>query len=93
MKKVKKQTVLSIVLIPILILSMLAMTPAKTNAATDLGLTVDAAILIDADTGKILYEQNAETALGIASMTKMMTEYYYLMQSKKAQFHGIRNIM
>ncbi|WP_339174595.1 D-alanyl-D-alanine carboxypeptidase family protein [Solibacillus sp. FSL R5-0691] len=78
MKKVRKQTVLSIVLIPILILSMLAMTPAKTNAATDLGLTVDAAILIDADTGKILYEQNAETALGIASMTKMMTEYLLL---------------
>ena len=62
-----------------LVLSMLAMAPATTNAqADDLGLTVDAAILIDADTGKILYEQNAETALGIASMTKMMTEYLLL---------------
>ena len=28
-----------------------------------LGLTVDAAILIDADSGKILYEQNAGTAI------------------------------
>ena len=78
MKKVRKQTVLSFMLIPMLILSILAMAPATTNAETDLGLTVDAAILIDADTGKILYEQNAETALGIASMTKMMTEYILL---------------
>lgn len=78
-KIVSKQMVLSFVLIPVLIFSMLAMAvPAPTNAETDLGLTVDAAILIDADTGKILYEQNAETALGIASMTKMMTEYLLL---------------
>nr|WP_255731587.1 D-alanyl-D-alanine carboxypeptidase family protein [Solibacillus sp. MA9] len=69
---------LSLMLIPMLLLSMLTLAPATTNAADDLGLTVDAAILIDADTGKILYEQNAETALGIASMTKMMTEYLLL---------------
>ncbi len=69
---------LSFMLIPVLLLSMLTLAPATTNAADDLGLTVDAAILIDADTGKILYEQNAETALGIASMTKMMTEYLLL---------------
>lgn len=61
-----------------LILSMLALAPATTNAESDLGLTVDAAILIDADTGKILYEQNASAPLGIASMTKMMTEYLLL---------------
>lgn len=78
MKKVNKQTMLSFMLIPALLLSMLTLAPATTNAADDLGLTVDAAILIDADTGKILYEQNAETALGIASMTKMMTEYLLL---------------
>ena len=78
MKKVNKQTMLSFILIPVLLLSMLTLAPATTNASDDLGLTVDAAILIDADTGKILYEQNAETALGIASMTKMMTEYLLL---------------
>lgn len=52
--------------------------PSQTNAETDLGLNVSAAILIDADSGKILYEQNADTPLGIASMTKMMTEYVLL---------------
>nr|WP_285853445.1 serine hydrolase [Sporosarcina luteola] len=47
--------------------------PAK--AETTLGIHVDGAILIDADSGKILYEENADTPLGIASMSKMMTEY------------------
>ena len=78
MKKMNKRSIMSLLLIPMLILSMMAIAPATTNAADDLGLTVDAAILIDADSGKILYEQNAGAALGIASMTKMMTEYLLL---------------
>lgn len=77
MKK-KMNTVLRLLLIPVLLIGIFAGIPAKANAETDLGLTVDAAILIDADSGKILYEQNADTALGIASMTKMMTEYLLL---------------
>ncbi|MGM9944425.1 MAG: D-alanyl-D-alanine carboxypeptidase family protein [Lysinibacillus sp.] len=64
-------------MIPLLLLSMFAQMP-QASAETDLGLTVDAAILIDAESGKILYEQNADTSLGIASMTKMMTEYLLL---------------
>ena len=62
-------------LLPILLVSMVVTQPAATDAEESLNLLVDGAILIDADTGKILYEQNADTALGIASMTKMMTEY------------------
>ncbi|WP_088008364.1 D-alanyl-D-alanine carboxypeptidase family protein [Indiicoccus explosivorum] len=38
-------------------------------------LSVGAAVLADAETGKILYAENADEPLGIASMTKMMTEY------------------
>nr|WP_255457477.1 serine hydrolase [Sporosarcina sp. JAI121] len=45
------------------------------HAASTLGINVDGAILIDAESGKILYEENADKSLGIASMTKMMTEY------------------
>ncbi|QGG49455.1 D-alanyl-D-alanine carboxypeptidase family protein [Lysinibacillus pakistanensis] len=71
-------TLLRLLLIPVLLFSIFAGIPAKANAETDLGLHVDAAILIDADSGKILYEQNADTSLGIASMTKMMTEYLLL---------------
>jgi len=62
-------------LLPILLVSMVVSQPSATDAEESLNLLVDSAILIDADTGKILYEQNADTALGIASMTKMMTEY------------------
>lgn len=77
MRKVRKQWI-SFLVIPMLLLSMFVMAPATTKAETNLGLTVDAAILVDADSGKILYEQNAGTPLGIASMTKMMTEYLLL---------------
>ncbi|WP_218008436.1 D-alanyl-D-alanine carboxypeptidase family protein [Neobacillus niacini] len=58
----------------------------KAEAET-VGLDVKAsgAILVDADTGMILYEKNSETALGIASMTKMMTEYLLLEAVKKGK--------
>jgi D-alanyl-D-alanine carboxypeptidase (penicillin-binding protein 5/6) len=43
-----------------------------------LDIRADAAILVDAQTGRILYEKNIDAVLGIASMTKMMTEYLLL---------------
>jgi serine-type D-Ala-D-Ala carboxypeptidase (penicillin-binding protein 5/6) len=51
--------------------------PMKGQAATpiDLGLQVKAAILIEATTGQVLYELNADEALPPASMSKMMTEF------------------
>ncbi|MBY0099745.1 D-alanyl-D-alanine carboxypeptidase family protein [Mesobacillus maritimus] len=49
------------------------------KAAEDpLGLSAEAAILLDGDTGKVLYEKNADVVLGVASMSKMMTEYLVL---------------
>ena len=44
-------------------------------ATTDYGFTVDArgAILIEAETGTVLYEQNADAAYSPASVTKIMT--------------------
>lgn len=62
-----------LLLMPLLLIMTLGSVPAY--ADTTLGIHVAGAILIDADSGKILYEENAETPLGIASMTKMMTEY------------------
>ncbi len=38
----------------------------------------ESAIIVDFDTGRILYEKNADKALPPASMTKMMTEYIVL---------------
>lgn len=49
--------------------------PEKSYAADHLDIHADAAILVEESTGKILYEKNADEVLGIASMTKMMTEY------------------
>lgn len=48
------------------------------QAQESVDIQAEAAILIDADSGKILYEQNADEKLAIASMTKMMTEYLVL---------------
>ncbi|MFC7687556.1 D-alanyl-D-alanine carboxypeptidase family protein [Ureibacillus sp. GCM10028918] len=65
-------------MIPILLISTFVTATPSASAEEDLGINVDAAILIEADTGKILYEQNADTSLGIASMSKMMSEYILL---------------
>ncbi|MDP4086599.1 MAG: serine hydrolase [Bacillota bacterium] len=50
----------------------------KAEADTTLNVNAAGAILVDAQTGRILYEKNADTMLGIASMSKMMTEYILL---------------
>ncbi|MBS4175908.1 serine hydrolase [Bacillus sp. FJAT-49736] len=53
--------------------------PKSAFASEDiLDVHANAAIVIEASTGKVLYEKNADTALGIASMSKMMTEYILL---------------
>jgi len=62
-------------MIVISMLFIMTIGTAPVSANSELGIHVDAAILIDADSGKILYEENADKSLGIASMTKMMTEY------------------
>lgn len=48
------------------------------ETAPDLKLEVSSAILMDAATGQVLYESNADVALPPASMAKMMTEYLVL---------------
>ena len=45
----------------------------ETEAAANLGLTSAAAILMEAETGTVLYEKDADTALSPASITKIMT--------------------
>src|SRR5690625_3524672 len=50
--------------------------PQTANAEVD--LTAGAAIVVDVDSGKILYAKNEDEQLPPASMTKMMTEYIVL---------------
>src|SRR5699024_189439 len=49
--------------------------PFSAQAAEAFDLEAESAILVDAETGKVLYAKNADMALPPASMTKMMTEY------------------
>ncbi|WP_442602517.1 D-alanyl-D-alanine carboxypeptidase family protein [Paenibacillus sp. KN14-4R] len=51
---------------------------AETAPPSALSLEVKSAILIDAATGQVLYEMDADTPRQPASMTKMMTEYLVL---------------
>ncbi|WP_431309041.1 D-alanyl-D-alanine carboxypeptidase family protein [Halalkalibacter lacteus] len=53
-----------------------AIQPIKTSAAFD--LEAESAILVDAKTGKILFQKNIDAILPTASMTKMMSEYLIL---------------
>jgi serine-type D-Ala-D-Ala carboxypeptidase (penicillin-binding protein 5/6) len=60
----------------VLVMSQFAYQPGEAVAESDnLGLKAEAAIIIDGETGQIVYEKNADEVLGIASMSKMMTEY------------------
>jgi D-alanyl-D-alanine carboxypeptidase (penicillin-binding protein 5/6) len=45
----------------------------ETAANPDLNLSCEAAVLMEASTGQILYEKNSDTALSPASITKIMT--------------------
>ena len=55
----------------------IVVTSGSASAETVPVLDVEAgsAILVEANSGKILYEKNADESLAIASMTKMMSEY------------------
>ncbi|WP_188456198.1 serine hydrolase [Virgibacillus oceani] len=70
--KLKKN--LSILLVGLVMLTTLLAQPLSSHAA-EVEVDAESAILVDAETGKILYEKNSDMALPPASMTKMMTEY------------------
>lgn len=72
MKKIFNQGILAALLAA---LTLTLLVPQQAQAEESLNIMAGAAILVDAESGKILYEKNAATPLGVASMTKMMTEY------------------
>ncbi|WP_110114887.1 serine hydrolase [Bacillus sp. CGMCC 1.16541] len=77
MKKRLHKKVTSLVAL-LLLVPFLAFGQSAQAEENYLNIESDAAMLIEAETGKIIYEKNADTVLGIASMTKMMTEYLLL---------------
>lgn len=87
LKQLKKWTLY--VLMAVLFVSTVAAgLPQQAKAAENednLGLDAGAAILVDAATGEILYEKNADKLMGVASMSKMMTEYIVLEAIKEGK--------
>ena len=63
-----------LVLVAILICTSVGASPDQSDAEyPDLGLTCKSAVLMEASTGKILYDKNMDEALPPASVTKVMT--------------------
>jgi serine-type D-Ala-D-Ala carboxypeptidase (penicillin-binding protein 5/6) len=60
----------------ILLTASLIVQPNTVEAALD--LEAESAILVDAESGKVLYQKNIDAILPTASMTKMMSEYLIL---------------
>lgn len=60
-----------------------APTPAANN---ELMINAKSAIIMEASTGAVLYEMNADEALPPASMAKMMTEYLAMESIKEGKF-------
>jgi len=58
------------------------MQAAQAADPVDLGLNVKAAVLMDAETGQVLYAENEDAPYQPASMTKMMTEYLVMQEIK-----------
>lgn len=75
MRKVTQRW-LAVLMVPMLLMTFgMQGSVAAEESESSLDIRVNGAILIDADSGKVLYQENPDKPLGIASMTKMMTEY------------------
>ncbi|SFD45522.1 D-Ala-D-Ala carboxypeptidase A. Serine peptidase. MEROPS family S11 [Bacillus sp. 491mf] len=74
---------LSILLGLTLMFSFIGATPSY--AKEDIHIEAAAAILFDADTGKILHEQNPDELLAVASMSKLMVIYSVLEAIKEGK--------
>lgn len=79
----KKKTRFAVVLATLAICLTTFLTPLTTVQADDsFSVEAKAAIAVDAETGKILYDQDGETPMGIASVTKLLSLYIVLDQIK-----------
>ncbi|MBT2583979.1 D-alanyl-D-alanine carboxypeptidase [Planococcus sp. ISL-109] len=72
-------------LLTIVVIVAALLVPQQVQAEETMPVLADAAIVVDADTSQILYGQNDEEVLGIASMSKMMSEYLMFEAIEKGQ--------
>ncbi|UFT99438.1 D-alanyl-D-alanine carboxypeptidase [Radiobacillus kanasensis] len=83
MRRIFKASLISIMAV-LLTLTTFSVNPTVTSADS-FDVQAESAILIDAETGKILYAKQPDIKLPPASMTKMMTEYLVLEAIDKGQ--------
>lgn len=65
-----------------LLFALCLTTTASVPASAAIGVSAASAILIDADDGTVLYEKGADTALAMASTTKIMTALIVLEEAE-----------
>jgi D-alanyl-D-alanine carboxypeptidase (penicillin-binding protein 5/6) len=80
-----KKIVNKIVIFALTLALIIPVSSSAFAAEDTLGVNAKAAILVDANSGKILYAKNQDTPLPIASMTKMMMEYIVLEDIKEGK--------
>src|SRR5690625_5677337 len=73
--KVKINKILQYLFVLLVMMTFIIIQPLKAKAEEELNIEAESAILVDAETGKILYAKKPDLTLPPASMTKMMTEY------------------
>ena len=73
--KYKFKRSLSYALVLLIMMTTFMLQPLSTQAKDTLDVEAKSAILVDGETGQILFSENPDEALPPASMTKMMTEY------------------
>lgn len=76
--RVKINKSLSYLFVFLVMMTFITIQPLQAKAEEGLNIEAESAILVDAETGKILYAKNPDMTLPPASMTKMMTEYLVL---------------
>lgn len=81
MKKLKKIGLLFVVILMGQLLTTNTVF-AATQPTVQTNINASSAIAVDADTGQVLYQQNSQKSLPIASMTKLLTAYIVLSQIK-----------
>ena len=67
-----------------------ALLPIRAEGAENLSLSAHAAILMDAATGEVLYEKNADEQMRIASTTKILTALVALEEASPCEIITVR---
>lgn len=81
----KDRITLCLILSLFLFVTFFASYTPRASAQPNLAIEARSAILVEANTGKVLYEMNGQEPFAPASMTKMMTEYLILDAIKKGK--------